>query len=95
MGSFLLINNYLILSSNIEITLEEFAVPSLLHRRVISSVDFADVVPLDLLDAIGRHKPSKWHSQVIPKGEDLPALVLQIVDQLAPFLTVLTEQRLT
>jgi hypothetical protein len=37
------------------------------------------------------HVPGEWHSQVVSQGQNLAALVLQVVDQLAVFSVLASE----
>eukprot|EP00951_Prasinocladus_malaysianus_P015088 scaffold115330_cov36-Prasinocladus_malaysianus.AAC.1 len=63
--------------------------PSPGHLRLVPPVDPGDVVALDVAHVVQGRVPGKGHREVVAEGEDLAALVRQVVDQLA-VLAVLT-----
>ena len=87
-------HHWIIGTSNVKVALVEFSHSSLGHSRLVSSVNLGNVVSLYGADTVCRHKPCKWHSQVVSQRSQLTTLVLQVVDQLR-ILTVLTGQDLS
>lgn len=53
------------------------------HGRLIPSVYFSDVVPLDgrIRALVHRQEPGERHSQVVPQTAELSTLILQVIDQ--------------
>lgn len=66
-------------------TLIKLSVSASRGSWVISSVDLGDMVPLDGRYFIHGQISRERNRQVVPKGQDLAALVLQVVDELRVF----------
>lgn len=76
----------IIYTSDIEIALVELAHSSFRHSRLISSVDFCNVVALDALDVGVHGKPScEGDSEIVAEGAEFAALVCEVVDEFAVF----------
>ena len=54
---------------NVEVALVELPEAAAVHLRVVPSVHFADVVALDVPNAVERHIPCEWHCQIIPASQ--------------------------
>ena len=82
-----------IVSSNIEIALIELSESTLIHLRLITSINFGNMEALNLLNALGSNVTSERHGEIVPECKQLSTLVLQIIDKLA-ILTILASQSL-
>ena len=62
-----------VLAGNVEIALEKLAIAT--FARLIASIDSADLIALDCLDAVRGDVARKRHSQIVAKSRDLAALI--------------------
>lgn len=72
-------------------TLIEFSIPSLRHCWIIPSINFGNVIPLNISDFVHRQVPGERNGQVVSQGQNFPALIFQIVYEFR-ILTVLSRQ---
>ena len=81
-------------TGNIKVTLVKFPHATLAHGGLVPTVDLGNVVTLNTAD-IGVHSepPGKRNGQIVAKRTDLPALILEVVDEFR-VLTVFTGQDL-
>lgn len=66
-------------------TLIKLSVSSTSHCWIVSSVHFSNVVPLQGTDLAHRQVPRQGDGQVVSQGEDLSALVFQVINQFGIF----------
>ena len=78
---------------HVEVALVELAVPPARQLGVVPPVDLGDVEALDVAHRVHGQEAGEGHGQVVAQRQELPALVRQVVDQLA-VLPVLARQRL-
>ena len=62
--------------------LVKLAISSTAHGRIVSPINFGDLVSLDVLDLVHGNVSGKRNSQVVAQGQNFAALILEIVDQL-------------
>lgn len=80
-------------AGDVEVALVELTEAASLHLRVITSVHLSDVEALDRRNAVLGHISCEGHGQIVAQREQLAALVLEVVDELALF-AVLARERL-
>ena len=78
----------------VDVTLVELSVPPLVEVWLVSSVHLSDVEPFDFGDVVRGTVSCERHCQIVSKGKQLAPLVFEVVNQLGPFFSVLTHQRL-
>merc|ERR1740130_439475 len=76
-------HSLVIVSCNVNVTLVELAVSTPLDRRPITAIHFRDVVSLDRRHFVHCHITSEGAREIIAHGQELAALVLELIDQLA------------
>lgn len=52
------------------------------RRKYSAALHLGDVEALDVSDGVKSEVPRERHGQVVPQGQQLPALISQIVDEL-------------
>jgi hypothetical protein len=68
---------------DVEIALIELSHATLGHRRLVTAVDLGDLVALEALHTRIHGEPScKRDGEIVTQRAELPALILQVVDQL-------------